>query len=201
MKQVKCPVCAEKCRRYGKTAAGAQRWSCKQCHTTFTLQIDNESYSLQTFLRWLFGKQTEKEMQGGGRTFRRKTAKYWDIWPMPPKIDGSRDVLFLDGIYLARNACILVCCDEEHVLGWYLCRSENSRAWIALMQRIAEPRVVVSDGGSGFPKALRKAWPHVKHQRCTFHAFCQVKRYTTTRPNTLAGREMYVLAKDLLKIY
>lgn len=50
MKQVKCPVCAGKCRRYGKTAAGAQRWSCKQCHTTFTLQIDNESYSLQTDL-------------------------------------------------------------------------------------------------------------------------------------------------------
>ena len=68
------------------------------------------------------------------------------------------------------------------------------------MRRIAEPRMVVSDGGSGFAKALRKVWPNAKHQRCTFHVFCQVKRYTTSRPNTLAGFELYRLAKDLLKI-
>ena len=68
------------------------------------------------------------------------------------------------------------------------------------MRRIAEPRMVVSDGGSGFAKALRKVWPNAKHQRCTFHVFCQIKRYTTTRPNTLAGFELYHLAKDLLKI-
>ena len=68
------------------------------------------------------------------------------------------------------------------------------------MRRIAEPRMVVSDGGSGFAKALRKVWPNAKHQRCTFHVFCQVKRYTTTRPNTLAGFELYHLAKNLLKI-
>lgn len=30
--------------------------------------------------------------------------------------------------------------------------------------------------------------------------FCQVKRYTTSRPNTAAGTELYMIAKDLLKI-
>ena len=68
------------------------------------------------------------------------------------------------------------------------------------MKRIAEPRMVVSDGGTGFAKALKKIWPHAKHQRCIFHVFCQVKRYTTTRPNTMAGIELYNLAKDLLRI-
>ena len=87
-----------------------------------------------------------------------------------------------------------------NVLGWYLCRYEHAGARIALMRRIAEPRMVVSDGGSGFTKALRKAWSNAKHQRFTFHVFCQVKRYTTSRPNTLAGFELYHLAKDLLKI-
>lgn len=139
-------------------------------------------------------------MPGEGHTFRRKTAKYWDIWPMPPKIESPSDVVFLDGVYLGRKACVLICCDEMNVLGWYLCRYEHAGARIALMRRIAEPRMVVSDGGSGFTKALRKAWSNAKHQRFTFHVFCQVKRYTTSRPNTLAGFELYHLAKDLLKI-
>ena len=86
------------------------------------------------------------------------------------------------------------------MLGWYLCRYEHAGAWIALMKRIAEPRMVVSDGGTGFAKALKKAWPKAKHQRCVFHVFCQVKRYITSRPNTAAGAELYMLVKDLLKI-
>ena len=119
---------------------------------------------------------------------------------MPPKIEEARDVLFLDGIYLGRKACVLICCDEKHVLGWYLCRYEHAGAWIALMKRIAEPKMVVSDGGTGFAKALKKVWPKAKHQRCIFHVFCQVKRYTTSRPNTMAGIELYSISKDLLTI-
>ena len=79
-------------------------------------------------------------------------------------------------------------------------RYEHSEAWKSLLSRIAEPRVVVSDGGKGFAKALRKTWPHAEHQRCTFHAFCQIKRYTTSKPKTAAGLELYNLAKDLLHV-
>lgn len=43
------------------------------------------------------------------------------------------------------------------------------------MERIAPPRVVISDGGSGFAKALDKTWPLASHQRCLFHVFTQVK--------------------------
>ena len=111
---------------------------------------------MQFFLNWLFGKESQAMMPGEGRTFRRKTAKFWNIWAMPSKVEGIRDVLFLDGIYLSRKACVLICCDEKHVLGWYLCRYEHAEAWIALMKRIAEPRMVVSDGGTGFAKALKK---------------------------------------------
>ena len=200
MNQINCPVCGTRCVKSGKTKAGAQRWLCRRCKSSLTRVIDNRSKELQLFLDWLFSKNSQSIMPGEGRTFRRKTAKYWDIWPMPPKIESPSDVVFLDSIYLGRKACVLICCDERNVLGWYLCRYEHAGAWIALMRRIAEPRMVVSDGGSGFTKALRKAWPNAKHQRCTFHVFCQVKRYTTSRPNTLAGFELYHLARDLLKI-
>ena len=200
MNQVNCPVCGMKCVKSGKTKAGSQRWLCKNCKTSLTHKINNESKELQIFLDWLFGKESQSTMSGEGRSFRRKTAKFWDIWAMPPKIAETRDVVFLDGIYLSRKACVLICCDEKHVLGWYLCRYEHAGAWIALMKRIAEPRMVVSDGGTGFAKALKKAWPKAKHQRCVFHVFCQVKRYITSRPNTAAGAELYMLVKDLLKI-
>ena len=200
MKHVVCPVCKSICIKYGTAKSGSQRWFCKQCKLSFTNSINDSSRQLNVFLDWLFSKKTQKEMPGAGRTFRRKTSEFWDIWPMPPKIEEAREVLFVDGIYLARKACVLICCDDTNVLGWYLCRDEHSQAWKALMQRIAEPLVVVSDGGTGFGKALKKVWPHTKHQRCVFHAFCQVKRYTTSRPKTLAGIELYELAKDLLKL-
>jgi len=200
MKHVICPACGDICIRYGKNKSGTQRWFCKKCKSIITPKIDNNSKQLQIFLKWLFGRQKQSDMPGGGRTFRRKTSQFWNIWPMPPKVEERKDVLFVDGIYMGRKACVLICCDEEHVLGWYLCRYEHAGAWAALMSRIAEPKVVVSDGGTGFYKALKDIWPNAKHQRCVFHVFCQVKRYITSKPKTMAGIELYVLSKDLLHL-
>ena len=200
MKHVICPVCGSICIKYGKNNVGTQRWFCRKCKTAFSPKIDNSAKQLKLFLDWLFSKERQKDMPGEGRTFRRKTAQFWNVWPLPPVVEASREVLFVDGIYLSRHACILICCDRQHVLGWYLCRYEHSGAWISLMSRIAEPELVVSDGGTGFAKALKKTWPNARHQRCVFHAFCQIKRYTTTQPKTAAGIELYALSKDLLHI-
>lgn len=200
MKHVICPSCGKICIKHGKTSAGAQRWRCKECSLTITPKIDSSAKQMQIFHKWLFSRQTQKEMPGEGRTFRRKTAQFWELWPMPPKIEEARDVVFVDGIYMGRKACILICCDDRNVLGWYLCRYEHAGAYRALLSRIAAPAIVVSDGGTGFAKALKKTWPKTRHQRCTFHVFCQVKRYTTSRPKTPAGAELYMLAKDLLHL-
>lgn len=200
MNQVRCFNCGNICVKNGKTKAGTQRWLCKECSDSFTNPIDNSTKQFVQFQHWLFSKAVQKEMSGAGRSFRRKISKFWEIWPMPPKIESPMKVVYVDGIYLRRKACILICCNERYVLGWYLCRYENSRAWEALMQRIAAPAMVVSDGGPGFQKALKRVWPKAKLQRCTFHAFLQVKRYTTDRPKTIAGIEMYMIAKDLLMI-
>lgn len=200
MNQVKCINCGFTCQKYGKTKASAQRWYCKQCKCTFTNPIDNSVKHFNQFMQWLFSKKVQRDMPGNGRTFRRNTAKFWSLWPMPPIIESQRTVLFVDGIYLSRKACVLICCDEQFVLGWYVCRYERAEAWEALLQRIAPPLMVVSDGGPGFRKAMKKVWPTARLQRCIFHAFCQVKRYTTSRPKTLAGMELYNLAKKLLDI-
>jgi len=200
MKHVICPVCKSVCIKHGKNKSGSQRWFCKNCKSTVTPKIDNSAKQLEIFLKWLFSKETQINMPGGGRTFRRKTSRFWEIWTLPPLIETARDVVYVDGIYLGRKACILICCDDEHVLGWYLCRYEHSRAWETLFSRIAQPSVVVSDGGTGFAKALKKSWPDAQHQRCVFHVFSQVKRYTTSKPKTAAGIELYMLSKELLHI-
>ncbi len=200
MKHAVCPYCGRVCIKYGKTRVGSQRWFCKTCSAAFTQKIDNSAKQLQVFLAWLFSKGIQREMPGEGRTFRRKTSQFWEIWPMPPIVEEKKDVLYVDGIYLSRKACVLICCDEKHVLGWYLCRQEYSGAWISLLKRIAAPKIVVSDGGTGFTKALRKVWPQTRHQRCIFHVFSQIRRYTTGRPQTAAGYELLVLARDLLQV-
>ena len=139
-------------------------------------------------------------MPGGGRTFRRKCARFWEVWPIAPITGEAHRVVFVDGIYLARNVVVLIATTEEFVIGWHMARSENSRSWGALMAKIPPPEVVVTDGGSGFEKARKKNWPETRVQRCVFHAFNQVKKQTTTRPKLQAGVELYGLAKDLLHV-
>lgn len=196
----KCPICSEKMVRNGKTAAGTQRWKCTACWATSVNKIDNEAKRLDEFLCWLLSKRRMADMPGGGRTFRRRTRDLWALWPLPPLVDEVHRVVYVDGIHLGRKAVVLIACSDEHVLGWYLAREEKSRSWEALLSRIAPPDMVVTDGGSGFERARRRVWPGTEVQRCTFHAFCQVKRYTTARPNLPAGAELYAIAKRLLKV-
>jgi hypothetical protein len=187
-------------KRNGKTTAGTQRWRCTSCDASTTHRYDNTAKLLKEFLGWLLSRDIQTDMPGQGRSFRRKTSKFWDIWPMPPLIDEIHRVVYVDGIYLGRKAVILIARSDEYVLGWYLARSENSSAWEALLSRIAAPGMVVTDGGNGFEKARRRVWKDTKVQRCTFHAFSQIKRYTTTKPKLAAGVELYGLALDLLHI-
>ena len=101
---------------------------------------------------------------------------------------------------MASDCVVLIACSDEFVLSWHLARAETTAAWRSLLSRVAAPEVVVTDGGSGFAAAVAAEWPSTKVQRCVFHAFCQVKRQTTTRPKLQAGIELYGLAKELLHI-
>lgn len=200
MVRMSCPVCGGKMKGHGTTAAGSKRWQCMSCGATATRKIDSAAKGLEAFLGWLFSPTPQASMPGGGRTFRRKAERYWRIWPVAPACDEVHHVVHVDGIWLGRACVMLTACTADHVVGWHLARSECSASWGALMSRIAPPDAVVCDGGAGFEKARREHWPQTKVQRCTFHAFCQVKRCTTTRPNLQAGVELYALAKDMLKV-
>ena len=200
MSAPKCPICGKTMNKHGYSSSGKQRWRCKKCSYTKTHKINTDAKNLELFLAWLFSKQRQVDMPGGGRAFRYKTARFWEIWPMPPLIDEIFDVVYVDGIHLGRKAVVLIACSDKYVLGWYLAKQENTRAYKALLSRIAPPNMVVTDGGTGFATACKKIWPETQIQRCVFHAFNQVKRYTTTKPKLNAGVELYKIAKDLLYI-
>lgn len=155
---------------------------------------------LDKFLEWLLFRQRQRDMPGAGRSFRRRTRRLWEVWPLSGVVDEVHHVVYVDGIHLGRKAVVGIARTDEYVLGWYLAKTENSRAWSALMDRIAPPDVVVTDGGSGFEKARRQSWPDSQVQRCLFHAFNQIKTGTTRRPRLEAGKQLYGLGLRLMRI-
>ena len=178
MNTPKCPACGRVMTRYGHSASGAQRWRCTPCHSTGVQRIDTSAKHLGEFLAWLLSGNRQADMPGGGRSFRRRCQSLWEIWPLAPVVDEVHEVIFVDGIHLGRKAVVLIAQSRGFILGWYVARSENSRAWEALMSPIAPPALVLTDGGSGFARVCTKVWPATRVQRCTFHAYCRIRQAT-----------------------
>lgn len=161
MKAVYCPYCGGRTKRNGRTSSGSQRWRCTACGASTTVRYDDTATRLNEFLGWLLSKDSQAAMPGGGRSFRRKgTAEFWEVWPMPVPDGELHRVLHVDGIWVARDLVVLICCSGERVVSWYMARSENSRAWSALMSPIPAPEVVVTDGGAGSPRPCARPGAH-----------------------------------------
>lgn len=95
--------------------------------------IDNSAKRLEEFLAWLLSGARQVDMPGQGRSFRRRCKDLWSIWPFAPWVDEVHDVVCVGGIYLGCKAVVLIACPPDYVLGWYVARMENSRAWTVLM--------------------------------------------------------------------
>lgn len=197
----KCGVCGAVMKRNGQTEAGTQRWRCGRCGASARRRADNTAKLLRRFIIWLLSKRRQSEMGTSARTFQRQIEPFWKIWPILPVCDEIHHVIYIDGLWLKRGrAVLLIARTDEYVIACHLARTENSKDWACLLTRIAPPDVVVTDGSGGILKALRAMWPKTRVQRCTFHAFEQVRRCTTSRPNLQAGVELYGIAKDLLQV-
>lgn len=134
-----CPACGNKMAKIGKTGADEARWRRASCGASSIRRIDNAAELLEALLSRPLTRRRQTDMPGSGRAFRRKAAHFWEIWPMPPKADRPRRVIYVDGIHLGRRAAVLIASDDDHVLGWHLAHSENSRARASPMGRIGGP--------------------------------------------------------------
>ena len=146
-------------KRNGRAPSGAQRWRCRSCGASATHSNDVAARELAAFVGWLLSRGTQADMPGRGRTFRRRAALFWPIWPMPEAVDEVFRVVYVDGIWIARDCVVLIACSDEHVLSWHLARAETTAAWRSLLSRIAPPDMVVTDDGSGFASAVAAEWP------------------------------------------
>ena len=200
MNNPRCAACGGATKKNGLSKSGRQRWRCKECGASFVRTIDNAAKLLGLFLRWLLSKASQSEMGYSRSKFKRLTAEFWKIWPVAPYTGEVCDVVFLDGIWIARRVVVLIASTRGHVLAWHLAQSERSEAWAALMLRIPAPVMAVSDGSPGLAKAARAVWPATRVQRCLFHVFESVKRCTTSRPKLDCGKELYSIARKLLKV-
>lgn len=184
----------------GHDSNGKQRWCCRECGKTGRWINDTTARDLGFFLDYLLGKTSQRDLPGKGRTFRRKAEKLWELWPIWFPDGTVHRVVHIDGIYLRRIAVVLIAYADGHVVGWHVARSESRQAYKALMGKIPAPEMVVCDGGTGFASARRECWLETRVQRCVFHVFNQVKRYTSMHPKTPAGMELYQLAKQLFAV-
>lgn len=134
-----CPACGNKMAKIGKTGADEARWRRASCGASSIRRIDNAAELLEALLSRPLTRRRQTDMPGSGRAFKRKAARFWEIWPMPPKAERPRRVIYVDGIHLGRRAAVLIASDDDHVLGWHLAHSENSRARASPMGRIGGP--------------------------------------------------------------
>ncbi|PWF24457.1 IS1249 family transposase [Ancrocorticia populi] len=188
----------------GKTAAGSQRWKCTSCRASSTAPRSDQSALtiFTTFLSYLAGKLFQAEISGNtGRGLRRRWAWCWTVPTPAIEITGEiYDQLFIDGIYLPYNWCLLVAHNGAHVVARQWCRRENSAAYTALLSQIPPPDLVTTDGHGGAAKALKQLWPQVPVQRCLVHVHRNNLRDLTSRPNTPAGKALLELSRRLLKV-
>ena len=197
-----CSICQSPQKKNGKRN-GKQRWRCTNCNasTTHNRPDVTARNQLSSFITWLMGKLTQAEHAGGtGRTFRHQTKWCWNVHPYLNRTGEVFDEIQVDGIYLRKGWCLLIAIAHGKVISWQWCDHEKAAAWTALLQHLPEPRVIVTDGGSGLMKALKTLWPEVKIQRCLVHIQRNVRTYLTLNPRLAAGKSLRRLSLDLTRI-
>ena len=98
MKAVYRPYCGGRTKRNGRTSSGSQRWRCTACGASTTLRYDDTAARLEDFLGWLLSKDSQTMMPGGGRSFRRRTAEFREVWPMSVPGGELHRAVLLDGL-------------------------------------------------------------------------------------------------------
>jgi hypothetical protein len=200
-----CVICGTLLVKNGRTKAGTQRWRCLNCGSSAIRKRPDVARreQLRRFLEWLSSNssQTASADTGSARAFRRDTAWCWDLRPTIGPVTKTHHAVLVDGLWVGTWCLLIAVSDQLDVLGWQWCSNESTAAWTALLQQIPAPAVIVSDGGTGLPSAMRACWPETKHQRCMFHIQMNISRHLTFKPRTDAGRALLGLSKALSKVH
>lgn len=155
-----------------------------------------------SFLQWLIGKRSQSEVDGlTGRSFRHATQWCWDVQPRLGPVETIHHQVLVDGVWIG-SWCLLIAVTERlEVLAWQWCGVESTAAWTALLEQIPPPAVIVCDGGTGLPTAVRLVWPETKTQRCLFHVHMNIRRHLMMNPRTDTDRRLRALSLELSQVH
>ena len=195
-------------KKNGTTTKGTTRWRCKNpdcgSSTTYRRPDLTKTRDFKAFHRYVTSTSSLTEIACDARVSRwtldRRFEPLWLIdVPNTPDPNRVYDQVFIDGTYTDAG-CLLVAASYDHVIAWHWARTESTHAYTQLLRGIAQPLCVVLDGGQGAYSAIKACWPKTMIQRCLVHAQRVIRRYTTSRPRTDAGKAIYALALKLTKI-
>ena len=195
-------------KKNGTTTKGTTRWRCKNpdCGTSTTHHRPDQTRTrdFKAFHAYVTGTTSLTDVADtlniSRRTLDRRFTSLWLIdVPNTPDPNRVYDQIFIDGTYTAAG-CLLVAASHDHVISWHWTKHESAHAYTQLLRNIAEPLCVVLDGGQGAYSAIKACWPNAMIQRCLVHAQRVIRRYTTARPRTDAGKAIYALALKLTRI-
>lgn len=195
-------------KKNGTTSKGTTRWRCTTCNASSvrTTQTDAiRKAQFRTFITWATSTKslTQLAVDTGTSisTLQRRFTWCWYIQvPHTPDPHRIHDQIFVDGTYLAAG-CLLIAATASHVIDWHWCRRETTASYTELLTGIAAPLLVTTDGGQGAQSAITTCWPTTPIQRCLVHVQRTVRRHTTSRPRTPAGKTLYRLALKLTDIH
>lgn len=198
-----CGVCGHLLVKNGFTSAGRQRWRCA-CGASHVNKKPGKTRlaHFTSFLAYLAGQASQCELTDGmDPTFRRRISWWWTVpTPSLPMTGEVYDQVFVDGIYLAYDWCLLIARNTTHVVAWQWATRENTAAYTALLGKLTPPDLVTTDEAGGALSSITRMWPHTPVQRCLLHVHRNNIRDLTTHPHTPAGRALLGLSQRLLKI-
>lgn len=195
-------------RKYGRTAAGAQRWRCSDCGASYSFRREDQTQQATfcAFIDYVLGKNAQHEVDGTntGRSTRRRFTWCWNVPTPPLAVTGEiYDQVFIDGIHLAYKWVLLIAVNERgQVVARQWAHSENAAAYQALLESLPPPRLITCDGAAGGLKAIQTVWgdeaPPV--QRCLLHVYRNNMADLTNQPKTAAGKALQALSRRLVKV-
>ena len=174
-------------KRNGTTSKGTPRWRCKNpsCGAS-TIKTNSEAIHaarFRLFIDWITGTRSLDQLANAHgltrRTLRTYFHPFWAI-EVPDNTDHQRvyDQVFIDGTYFNTN-CLLVASTTDHVVAWHWCFTEDSYAYSKLLNKLAPPKVVTTDGQKGALKAIKNRWPTTRIQRCLVHVKRNIQTYVS----------------------
>ena len=191
--------------RYGRTAAGTQRWYCSSCaSSTVRKRPDTKERHHRTlFTRWLTGNRSLSEIADDYGVSRRTLVRWftplWEQIHQPLALRSATYTIYiLDGVYLSgRENAALICRTMTAQISWMFAQRETLASWMAFLKNLPAPDAAVVDGQKGLLAAILCLWPKTKVQRCLAHIERLARIKLTRRPKTSAGKELLVLVRQL----